>query len=122
MFQFNTFWSPASARSIHDTAQVVWQRRRGVHWSLLSQPSQLLEAKDSEMSMGAVEDVQVCLINIVLTVRVVNNVLNILGIFQGVGESLQKVGLQKYRFSLGRYQGMSKSFFSQCIIGCDNGY
>jgi hypothetical protein len=74
------------------------------------------------MSMGALEDVQVCLINFVLTVRVVDNVLNILGIFQGVDESLQKVGLQKYRFGLGRHQGMSKSFFSQCIISCDNGY
>jgi len=71
---------------------------------LLAQSSQLLEAENGEMPMGTLENVQVPLINFILTVRVVDNVPNVLGIFQGVDESLQKVGLQKYRFGFGRHQ------------------
>ena len=85
---------------------------------LLACLDQVIEAGDGQLWVCASELVNILLLDLVLAV--VDDVLDILGFFEGVDKMGEEVGIKVYGMSIRLHQRMLQALFTEGVVCCDD--
>jgi len=116
----DTLGCSGRSRGVHDTAQVFGLRRNRLDHVLLTLLGELVEAENGQVGVGALELLNVILLD--LHLAVVNNILNVLGLFERVDELCEEMGVEENELGVCLLEGVHKTLLAECVVGGDNGH
>jgi hypothetical protein len=116
----DTLGGSGRSRGVHDAAQVFGLRRDRVDHVLLTLLGEFVEAENGQVRVGALELLNVGLLDFHLAV--VDDVLDILGLVERVDELCEEVGVEEDELGVCLLEGVHKTLFAECVIGCDDGH
>jgi len=116
----DTLGGSSRSRSVHDTAQVLRLRRNRLDHVLLTLLGELVEAENGQVGVGALELLDVILLDFHLAV--VNDILDVLGLFQRVDELCEKMRVEENELGVCLLEGMHKTLLAECVVCGDDGH
>jgi hypothetical protein len=120
VFEENTLGGASGAGSVHDTAEILGLRRYRLDHVLLTLLGELVEALDGEMGVSALELVNIFLLDVLLAV--VDNVLDILDLVQGLDQLGEEVGVEEDEFGVSLLERVFEAFLAESVVGGDDGH
>jgi len=103
---------------VHDAAQIFWLWRHSIDRVVFAHLDKIVEAGDCEMVVGALELVNVGLLDFGVTV--VDDMLNVLGLLQGIDEFGEKVRVEENGLGMCLLERVLEAFLSERVVCGDN--
>jgi hypothetical protein len=116
----DTLGSSGRSRGVHNAAQVVGRRSDRLDHVLLTLLGKLVEAENGQVRVSALE-----LLNVVLLdfhFAVVNDILDVLGLFERVDELCEKMGVEENELGVCLLERVHKALLAECVVGGDDGH
>ncbi len=108
------------ARRVHDAAQVIGRRGHEVDGVLLAELLEVVEAHDLHVRVRGLELLDVLRVDLVL--RVPDDVLDLGGDGEHVGQGGQEVGVEEDGLGLGGDHGVAQALLAERVVGRDYGH
>lgn len=120
MLEKDTLGGAGRARGVHDTAEILGLGRNGVDGVLLALLGEFIEAEDGEVGVGVLELVNVVLLDILLAV--VDDVLNVLGVVEGLDELCEEVRVEEDELCVCLLERVLEALFAEGVVSGDDGH
>lgn len=120
MLEKDTLGGSGRSGGVHDAAQIIGLGRNRLDHVLLTLLGELVKAENGQVRVGALELLYVILLDFHLAV--VNDILNILGLFERVDELCEEMRVEEDELGMCLLERVQKTLLAECVVGGDDGH